>query len=378
MARSSIRDQMRSCRAQVLIAAVFLSCGVFAIDEAFVGTADAREPVVGHYHRSGSASQAAQVDPQVGAVIEKMAAAGVLHPATVDEIRKAYLFYPTLSGKPEDVLHVEDRVIPGPGVTIPIRIYTPSGRRGLPLLVFFHGGGFVAGSLDTYDTPLRSVASRCNCIVASVAYRLAPENPYPAGVNDAYAATEWIADHAAEMNSDPRLIAVAGDGAGGNIAALVTLMAKNRGGPRLVFQVLIYPMIDQAITRQSRYISGDPALTPEGRALVLRAYVPLTQNLEDPYISPIFAESLRGLPPALIVTDEDDPSPDEGDAYANQLADDGVQVRVSRYPNMIHGFFLMGGVLDAGQKVIEEIADALKHAFRSAPESAAVRPEQRQ
>lgn len=303
-------------------------------------------------------------DPQVKAVVDKMTAAGVVHLMTVDQVRKAYLFYPALSGAAEHVFRVDNRAIPGPAGNIPIRLYIPREGQGLPIFVFFHGGGFVAGSLDSHDTPLRAVANRCGCVVVSVAYRLAPENPYPAAPEDAYSATKWVSEHAADFGGDARLIAVGGDGAGGNLAAVVTLMARDRGGPHLIYQVLIYPTLN-AIMQASRYVSKDPILTPDARTAILAAYVPLTKNLEDPYISPTSEKSLKNLPPAFMVTDEDDPARDEGDAYAKQLAVDGVPVKVSRYPNMIHNFFLMAGELDAGKKAIDEISDALKNRFEN-------------
>jgi len=312
--------------------------------------------------------QPAARDPQVKAVLDKMAAAGVLHPATVEEVRKAFPFYATLSGKPERVFRAENRAIPGPAGNIPVRIYIPHRGRGLPILVFFHGGGFVAGSLDTHDTVLRAVTNRCGCVVVSVGYRLAPENPYPAAPDDAYAATKWVADHAPEIGGDARRIAVGGDGAGGNLAAVVTLMARDRGGPQLVYQVLIYPSLN-AIVQASRYISKDPILTPDTQAAILGAYVPLTHDLQDPFISPVYAKSLKNLPQALVVTDEDDPARDEGDAYAKKLAADGVHVKVSPYPNMIHGFLLMAGELDAANKAIAEISEGLKGAFERATSS---------
>ncbi len=317
---------------------------------------------------SETSQTGASGNPQVRAVIDKMTAAGVVHLMTVDQVRKAYLFYPTLSGTPEHVFRIENRSIPGPAGETPIRLYIPREGQGLPVFIFFHGGGFVAGSLDTHDTPLRAVANRCGCIIVSVAYRLAPENPYPAAPDDAYAATKWVSEHAADFGGDARLIAVGGDGAGGNLAAVVTLMARDRGGPRVIYQVLIYPTLN-AIMQASRYVSKDPILTPDARTAILAAYVPLTKNLEDPYISPTSAKSLKNLPPAFMVTDEDDPARDEGDAYAKQLAVDGVPVKVSRYPNMIHGFFLMAGELDAGKKAIDEISEALKNQFENATRS---------
>jgi acetyl esterase len=340
-----------------------------------VAVAGERAERAGLIHQQSSEPEgeaAKPVDPQLSVVLDKMAAAGIVHPRTVDEVRKAYPFYSKLSGNPQHIFRVEDRLIPGPAGKIPVRLYTPHEGRGLPLLVFFHGGGFVAGSLDTHDTALRTVANRCGCIVVSVAYRLAPENPYPAAPDDAYAATKWVADHAAEIGGDAQREAVAGDDAGGNLAAVVALMARDRGEPHLVYQVLIYPLLD-AVMRTSWYLSNDPILTPDAEVAILVAYVPVTRNLghpfdlNDPYISPIYAKSLKNLPRTLVVTDEDDPARDEGDAYASRLAQDGVQVRVSRYSSMIHGFFLMAGALDAGEKCLDEIGVALTQAFESAP-----------
>ncbi len=224
----------------------------------------------------------------------------------------------------------------------------------------------MAGNLDTEDTPLRAITNGCGCIVVSVAYRLAPENPYPAAPQDAFADTKWVAEHAKEFSGDARRIAVGGDGAGGNLAAVVALMARDQNGPRLVYQVLIYRDID-AILRSSRFRSQDPVVTPESHMTALDAYVPPSGRLEDPYVSPIYATSLKGLPPALLITDQDDPARDEGRAYADRLRYDSVPVTLSQYPNMIHGFFLMAGALDAGKKCIDQVAAALAAAFKGAP-----------
>lgn len=297
-----------------------------------------------------------------------MTAAGVVHPSTVEGVRKAYEFYATLSGKPKQVFHVEDRKIPGPAGNLTIRVYSPNASKGLPIFVFFHGGGFVAGNLDSEDTPLRSITNRCGCIVVSVAYRLAPENPYPAAPDDSYAATKWVADHAAEIGGDSSRIAVGGDGSGGNLAAVVTLMARERGGPRLIYQVLIYPSVS-ALMHGSDYLSNDPVVTPDTRVVNLGAYVPRLADIEDPHISPLEAKSLAGLPSALLITDQDDPTWDEGHVYAERLHDAHVPIKLSNYPNMIHGFFMMAGIVDGGKKCIDEVATALSAKFNSASAS---------
>jgi acetyl esterase len=208
------------------------------------------------------------------------------------------------------------------------------------------------------------VTNRCGCIVVSVAYRLAPENPYPAAPEDAFAATKWVAEHAMALGGDAGRIAVGGDGAGGNLAAVVTLMARDRGGPRLIYQVLIYPDIS-AIMLGSRYLSNDPVVTPDARIATLGAYLPMLANQEDPYVSPIYAKSLKDLPPALLIIDRDDPAWDEGGAYARSLQEAGVSVTLSIYPNMIHGFFQMAGALDAGKRCVSEVGTVLAETFKN-------------
>jgi len=314
-------------------------------------------------------------DPQVKAVLDKMAAAGITRPSTVADVRRAYLFYPNLSGTPEHVFLIEDRRIPRPGGNIPIRVYTPNSRSGLPMLVFFHGGGFVAGNLASHDTPLRSLANRCECIVVSVAYRLAPENKYPAAPEDAYSATKWVAEHAGNIGGDPRRIAVGGDGAGGNLAAVVTLMARERGTPSLVFQILIYPMLDASTMRPSWFTESDaPTVTRESKHKLLSTYLPITANLGDSFVSPIRAQNFKNLPPALLMTyGGHDPMRIEGEEYIRLLKEDGVVAEVSLYPQAIHGFFLMAGDLDAGKKCIDEVATTLRNAFNSTPTGSSVK-----
>ena len=301
-----------------------------------------------------------------------MTAAGIGPPATVADVRKAYLFYPKLSGAPEHVFRVENRDIPAPAGNLTVRVYTPSSRTALPVLVFFHGGGFVAGSLDSHDTALRSVTNQCECIVVSVGYRLAPKNKYPAATQDAYAATNWVAEHASDIGGDPSRLAVGGDGAGGNLAAVVTLMARERGKPHLIFQVLVYPTLDASTMRPSWFTDTDaPTVTRQSKHSMLTAYLPIAVSLGDPYISPIRANNLRMLPPALVIVyGGDDPTRAEGEDYAHRLINDGVPAKVSVYPEAIHGFFLMAGDLDAGKKCIDEMAGTLKDVFAGSAQGA--------
>ncbi|HXY24151.1 MAG TPA: alpha/beta hydrolase [Candidatus Acidoferrum sp.] len=348
----------------VLLAAVSGSGGSHArVEQSFLSSQESQNVT------ATKSELQVSTDPQVKTILDKMAAAGVARPTTVADVRKAYLFYPKLSGTPEQVFRIEDRQIPGPGGNIPLRVYTPSSTSGLPVLVFFHGGGFVAGSLDSHDAPLRSVANRCACIVVSVAYRLAPENKYPAAPEDAYSATKWVAEHGGDIGGDPRRIAVGGDGAGGNLAAVVTLMARERGTPNLVFQLLIYPSLDFSTVRPSWWEETDaPTISREAKRDISIAYLPITVNLRDPFIAPIHAKDLKNLPPALLITYEgDNPMRPEGEEYAERLKQDGVAVKVSVYPKVLHGFFLMAGDLDEGKRCIDEVAAALKIAFEGRP-----------
>ena len=303
-------------------------------------------------------------DPQTRAVLAKLAVLDVLHPQTVEDLRRAFPVYASLAGPPEKVFSVEDQTIPGPAGDLPARLYTPRAAHGLPIFVFFHGGGFVAGSLNDYDVPLRAIANRCDCLVVSVAYRLAPKHHFPAALDDAYAATQWVAAHAAEIGGDSLRIAVGGDGAGGNLAAGVTLKARESGGPALVLQVLICPVLDATMLTRSRITSKDPVFSTDTMLAVTAAYVSLETDLTNPYLSPIFAKNFRQLPPAFVITDQDDPQRDEAGQYAQKLKEAGVPVEVVNYPGVFHGFFLMPGALDAARKAVHQTGRALDHAFR--------------
>lgn len=303
-------------------------------------------------------------DPQVKDVLAQMAAAGLLNPATLDQARRSFLFYSKFAGPPEAIFHVTDRGIPGRGGEIPIRVYQPRAGTGLPVLVFFHGGGFVSGGLETEDSPLRAISNRCDCLVVSVAYRLAPEHPYPAATDDAYAATKWVADHAQEIGGDPKRIAVGGDGAGGNLAAVVTQMSCDRGYPRLVYQVLIYPSLDPSMLTYSWIASRDPIATSQAQLSQWSVYVPFNVDPATPYIAPVNG-NLHNLPPAFMIVGVNDPARDEDQRYAAALQSAGVPVQVVPFDNMIHGFFLMAGKVDAGKKAIDDVGAALKKAFQN-------------
>ena len=268
----------------------------------------------------------------------------------------------TSGGVGPELASVEDRTIRGPGGDLPIRIYTPEAARPLPITMWFHGGGFFAGSIDEHDTACRHLAEESGSIVVSVGYRLAPEHRYPAAVDDCYAALQWAAANAISIGGDPGALAIAGDSAGGNLAAVVALRARDRG-PFLRFQVLVYPVVDDAddsgTTREFHL------LAPGGRTKALRVYAG-DAALDQPEITPIHAD-LAGLPPALIITAEYDALCLDGEAYAQRLREAGVPVTLSQYDGMLHGFFTTGGMFEDAQKAAAEAGAALRTAFSSAP-----------
>lgn len=306
-----------------------------------------------------------QLDPQAQALLNQMAADDA--PArNITEARKGYLAVRTLAGSPEPVNKIEERQIPEPAGNIPVRLYTPRDGKDLAVLVYFHGGGFTVGDLDTHDAPLRALANRSGCIIISVAYRLAPEHPFPAAPEDCYTVTKWVAENAEEIGADKTRIAVGGDSAGGNLAAVVCLMARDRGGPAIGYQVLLYPDTDLTESSGSWLEFADtnkPIVTRAGKLASIAMYVPEGVDVKNPYVSPLYAQDLSKLPAALVVTGEFDPQRDEGEAYAARLKQAGVAVKATRYDGMIHGFFQMAGVLDAGKAVIAETAATLKEAI---------------
>lgn len=264
-----------------------------------------------------------------------------------------------MAGPPEPVARVEDRAIPTPGGLVPVRIYWPNVDAHLPVLLYFHGGGWVFGNPAWVDGPCRSLANGSGCMVVSVDYRLAPEHRYPAAAEDCYAVTKYIADHPEDFAADPSRIAVSGDSAGGNLAAVVCHMARDRGGPHISFQALIYPCVD--------YFDDSPSMkeNSEGYFLTLSGmewfwtrYADV-HNAYDPYLSPLRAKAFAGLPPALVITAEYDPLRDQGELYAKRLSEAGVPATVKRFDGMIHGFFSMGGFIEGGREAIALMSAAV-------------------
>lgn len=266
------------------------------------------------------------------------------------------------------VYGVEDTVAGGPD-GVPIRLYRPAGPPGtLPLVLYFHGGGWVMGGIESHDATCRHLADDVGCLVASVGYRLAPENPFPAAIDDAWEATCWLIDHAGEFGGDPRRVAVAGDSAGGNLAAVVARLARDEGRA-LSFQLLIYPVVDRRLDRPSMVENAEGYLLERADVEWFWAlYDPDGMAATDGRATLTAAGALEGLAPALIVTAEHDPLRDEGEEYGKRLRDAGVPVTVRRYPRVFHGFFGMRGILDAATAAAEEAASALRSVFADAPE----------
>ncbi len=307
------------------------------------------------------------LDPQARAVLDQLEAANLPDLASVDPVVIRQLTDASVDlSQGEPVAGVENRTLPGPAGKIPVRIYTPEGSAPFPGVVYFHGGGFVYCSLDTHDGTCRSLANAAGCVVVSVDYRLAPENKFPAAPGDCFPATRWVSENGAEIGVDPTRIAVAGDSAGGNLASVVTLMARERRGPALAFQLLVYPVANYAFDTDSyRENAEGYLLTEKMMRAFWKHYLSDEAEAESPYASPLRAESLQGLPPAFVITAEFDPLRDEGEAYAKRLAEAGVAATAHRYSGMIHGFFSMGPSIERAQVAIADAGRALRTALRS-------------
>ena len=264
----------------------------------------------------------------------------------------------------EEVSRIEDFDIPGPGGKLSIRMYVPhsagSFPRSAPALVYYHGGGFIAGDLESHDSMLRALANRAECIVVSVKYRLAPEHPYPAANEDAWASLKWVADHGSEVGIDPQHLAVGGDSSGGLLAAWVAQKAAING-PRLGLQILLYPNLDATTSKASWREFGSGAYLVSHTQMLERfnAYLPANLRRDDPKISPLFATDLVGVAPALIITADHDPLRDEGKEYANKLKAANIAVEHTCWPGMVHGFASLAGVIDAGKTLIDHTGAAL-------------------
>lgn len=309
------------------------------------------------------------LDPQVAAFLQRIADlnAPPVYTLTPEQARRAV---PQITTPMEPVATVENRRINGPHGEIPIRIYTPysavqqTGRGPLPLLVFYHGGGWIVGDLDSYEHLSRTFANALDCIVISVDYRLCPEHKFPQGLDDCYAATVWAFEHARTLGADPQKIIVSGDSAGGNLAAAVSLLARDRQGPPIAYQLLIYPVTDANFETES-YVQNATGflLTQKAMRWYWEQYLPEPSAATNPYAAPSQAADLSRLPPAHVITAEYDPLRDEGEAYAARLKGAGVAVTMKRYDGMIHGFLRRTDLYDVAREAIQEVAQETKRAL---------------
>ncbi|MBI3247645.1 MAG: alpha/beta hydrolase [Deltaproteobacteria bacterium] len=303
--------------------------------------------------------------PQVKTVLDLMTAAGPpLHHLTPQAARQAILAMRATTGESERVAKVEDRTYRAAAGHLPVRIYTPDGNGPFPVLVYFHGGGWVVGSVDIVDASCRALANQAGCLVMSASYRLAPENKFPAAAEDAYAAIQWAALNAASLNGDPSRLAVAGESAGANLAAVAAIMAQERGTPQMALQLLLYPVMNHDFTTQSCKENAEGYfLTTEMMQWFWKQYLNSDADGENPYASPLRVKRLQNMTPAAIYTAEFDPLRDEGAAYAAKLREAGIPVTYKCQAGLIHGYMGMANAVEPARQARDDAAAALRAAF---------------
>ena len=267
--------------------------------------------------------------------------------------------------KERSVARIENTEISGPETPIPVRIYTPAGVGPFPSLVYFHGGGWSGGSPAMYDDVCRFLCNRASCVVVSIDYRLAPKHTFPAAFEDAYAATLWVRNNPGRLNSDPERIAVAGDSAGGNLAAAVALASRDRGGPKFVLQVLAFPSTDLASLDTESYRQNNTAagLTRQEVMSFRDQYMPVPEDRLNPYASPLRASNLQGLPPALVIVGEIDVLLDDGLQYGAKLAASGVPVRTVRLAGQGHAVVVWATASQKARTALDATVQALNEAY---------------
>jgi acetyl esterase len=309
------------------------------------------------------------LDPQAKAVIDGVAAMGMppFETLSLEEGRAVIQTFSNFMVPAEEVAEVTERTIPGPAGEIPIRVFRPFVDEPPPAVLYFHGGGFCTGSIDLVDPLCRVLANRSKCAVIAVGYRLAPESPYPAAVQDAYVATVWVANNGAEIGVDGSRLVVAGDSAGANLATVAcTLVRDNADEVDIALQILVCPVCDfvKAETASHKEFGEGYLLTTGMMEWFKGHYLTGVEDRADEYYcSPVRNQNLEGLPPAIIITGEFDPLRDEGEAYGELLALAGVEVDVRREDGMIHGFYWMGAAIDRGREWIDEVGFGLRKFF---------------
>jgi len=309
------------------------------------------------------------LDPEAEFVIGLVKKAGgpEFWQMTPDQAREQYLFrVGKLALKPQ-IYRTSDRLIPGPGSELPIRIYQPREAKPderFPVLIWYHGGGFVIGDLDTHDSACRLLANQADCMVVAVDYRLAPEFKFPAGVDDCMATLRWVAHHARAIGADAERIAVGGDSAGANLATVAAILARDEGYPKVVFQLLVYPCVAPEPETASHHKFADGyLLTRNTITWFYKLYLRGQKDVNDFRFAPLLRDDLANLPPALILVAGYDPLRDEGVEYSKRLIEAGNRVALTNYEGMVHGFYLMGGAVDAARRAVAQSAAALREAF---------------
>lgn len=303
------------------------------------------------------------LDPVVAGLLKQMADAGgkPMSESTPGEGRQMYQMMGAAYSK-KDMASVTDMTADG----VPVRVYKPSEEGGLPCLVFFHGGGWVIGDLESHDNVCRNLAAAANCVVVATDYRLAPEHPFPAPFDDCYTATCWVESNADTLDIDAGRIAVGGDSAGGNLSAAVCLKARDTNGPSLVHQLLMYPVMDYNFDTPSYVENAEGYMLTRATMDWFFTHYLGGADGSDPLISPLRAGDVSGLPAATVITAEFDPLRDEGEAYGVRLKDAGVATDVKRYDGMIHGFIHMCDIISQGQDATDYAASRLREAFAGA------------
>lgn len=299
--------------------------------------------------------QAARNNPTLKNAVEEMTAESLMN--RIESIIKP---------APEPVGAITHHLIPTKEDALLARIYTPKGEGPFPVIVYFHGGGWVIANLDVYESSCRALCNACESLVVSVAYRQAPENKYPAAVNDAYQSTQWVMQHASDFNGDISRVIVCGESAGGNLAAVTCLKALEEKGQMPSGQILIYPVTDARMKTSSMLEFTDTVpLYYQMMPWFWNHYLENEEQKTDIYASPIFAEHLHGLPPALVITAEYDPLRDEGENYAEKLSKAGVDVQITRYDGMVHEFFGLAGSVSKAKEALQEVANWVKQIYAS-------------
>jgi acetyl esterase len=329
------------------------------------------------YAQSNKSSSPPKADAQMQKVLDALKSLGVKpieklspaearqQPTPADAVKKV-MKEQGMSTAPDPGVTVKDMSIPGPHGDIPIHVFTPEGKGPFPVMLYYHGGGFVIADTKTYEASPRALAKGANAIMVAVDYHQAPEHKFPAAADDAYAAYTWVLQHAAEINGDPKRVAVGGESAGGNLAAVVSQMARDKHGTMPVHQLLVYPMAGHDFNTPSYQRNADAKpLNKPMMEWFYKHYLSKPEDASNPYAVPLAAKSLKGLPPATIIAAEIDPLLSEGKTYADRLKNDGVKVTYKEYPGVTHEFFGMGKVVDKAKEAEDLAARELRQAFGS-------------